>query len=163
MLAVVQWLGVALGGGVSAVNLRLGFIALFAGSTLLMARLTWRFFGETAGLLSAVLLNATAYFALAAGTFVLPDGPLLFFWLLTLDRLAAALEKDGNPWSWAQVGLAWGCTLLSKYQAALLPVGTLIYLALCAPGSTLAEAAGPLPGDGNRPGTLLTRRFLERA
>ena len=41
MLAVVESLGIVLSGGVvSAFRLRLGFVALFAGSTWLMARLT---------------------------------------------------------------------------------------------------------------------------
>ncbi len=73
-------------------GLRLGFIALFAGSTWLMARLTSRYYGPRAGVLAALALNATGYFGMAVGTIAQPDGPLLFFWLLTLDRLAVALD-----------------------------------------------------------------------
>ena len=131
MLALVERAGIeALGGSWNPFALRLGFIALFAGSTLLMARLTTRWFTPAAGLLAAVALNATAYFSLAAGAFALPDGPLVFFWILTLDRLANAFERgEEAPLApWISVGLAWGCALLSKYHAVLLPVGTLLYL-----------------------------------
>lgn len=151
MLAMVGWAGLAMTGGeVTAPALRLGFVALFAGSTLLMARLTRRFYGDWAGVLAAVVLNATAYYGLAAGTFALPDGPLVFFWLLTLDRLAAALQRPERLRAWVGVGLAWGAALLSKYHAVFLPIGMLTYLLLepssraCLrrPGPYLAGAIG---------------------
>ncbi len=114
MLAVVEALGIAAAGGVvSPFTLRLGFVALFAGSTWLMARLTTRFFGERAGLLAAFALNVSAYHTAAAAVFALPDGPLLFFWLLTLDRLAVAvapararIARSGPGCKWAWRGAA---------------------------------------------------------
>ena len=67
MTAVVEAVGLAFAGGrVSAWALRLGFIGLFAGSTLLLARLTARFYGPRAGALAAFALNATAYYGAAA-------------------------------------------------------------------------------------------------
>jgi hypothetical protein len=152
MLAAIEAVGIAVSGGVvSTLSLRLGFVALFAGSTWLMARLTSRYFGDRAGVLAAFGLNVTAYHSAAAGVFALPDGPLLFFWLLTLERLAAAFS-DGRTRSWLGVGLAWGAAMLSKYHAAFLPVGALLYLAvepsarrcLRSPGPYLASAVGLL-------------------
>ena len=64
---------------------------MFAGSTWLLARLTTRYYGERAGFMAALALNLTGYYGLAASTFALPDGPLLFFWLLTMDRLSIAM------------------------------------------------------------------------
>ncbi len=150
MLAVVEMVGMAMSGGSSTFGLRLGFIALFAGSTWLMAGLTSRFYGPRAGFLAAFALNVSAYYTAAAGVFALPDGPLLFFWLLTLDRLARAVESPTGLGRWAVVGLAWGCALLSKYHAVFLPVGTLLYLLvepsarswLRRPGPYLAVAVG---------------------
>ena len=105
--------------------IRLVFVLLFAGSTLLMARLTERSFGSRAGFLAAFLLSVAGYYPVAAGAFVLPDGPLLFFWLLTLERFQAALQslkaRRGSMIPWIGVGLAWGCALLSKYHGVLLP------------------------------------------
>jgi 4-amino-4-deoxy-L-arabinose transferase-like glycosyltransferase len=147
MMALVESFGLALAGGrVSPLALRIGFVALFAGSTLLMARLTARLYGDRAALLAALLLNLTAYFSAAASTFALPDGPLLFFWLLTLDRLAAALAKPDRivPWLW--VGLAWGGALLSKYHGIFLPAGAFLYLLIEPTARPWLRRPGPYLG-----------------
>lgn len=129
MVALIGRAGLTLGGGsLSPFSLRIGFVALFAGSMALMARLTDRLYGDRRGVVAAIALAGTGYFGLAAGTFALPDGPLLFFSLLTLDRLAAAIERPGRLRPWAWVGLAWGGAMLSKYHAAFLPVGALGFL-----------------------------------
>ncbi|WP_422929771.1 ArnT family glycosyltransferase [Singulisphaera sp. PoT] len=128
LLALVERLGILLAGGeATAFSVRLGFIALFAGSTWLMARLSTQLYGEPAGFFAALALNLTAYHSVAAGTFALPDGPLLFFWLLTLDRLIAAMETPERLGPWMLVGLAWGGALLSKYHAVFLPIATFLY------------------------------------
>ncbi len=153
MLAWVEELGIWIcGGRIGILSLRLGFIALFAGSTYLLARLTDRVLPGRpwAGFLAALGLNITAYYGWAAGTFALPDGPLLFFWLLTLGRLALARERPGDLSNWALVGLAWGGTLLSKYHGVFIPIGVLIYILLepsarnwlRRPGPYLASAIG---------------------
>jgi 4-amino-4-deoxy-L-arabinose transferase-like glycosyltransferase len=151
MTALVGLPGIWLAGDAySVMGLRVGFLAMFAGSTWLMARLGTRFFGPAAGVLAAFLLNVSGYFGVVVGTIAQPDGPLLFFWLLTLDRLAAALDRPEKLGAWAGVGLAWGGAMLSKYHAALLPAGALLYLAirpesrrcLRRPGPYLASAIG---------------------
>lgn len=143
MLAVVESLGIALTGSSSPLALRVGFIGLFAGSTWLMARLAGRFFGDRAGLFAAIGLNVSAYHTAAAGSFALPDGPLLCFWLLTLDRMAAALDRPEQLGRWAGVGLAWGLALLSKYHAVFLPVGLLVYLAWTPTARSILRRPGP--------------------
>jgi 4-amino-4-deoxy-L-arabinose transferase-like glycosyltransferase len=151
MVGFLAALGSALvGPSAPVLGLRVGFIALFAGSTWLLARLTARWFGPRAGVLAALALNATAFYGLIIGTFADPDGPLLFFWLLTLDRLAVALGPEGRGVDWAGVGAAWGAAMLSKYHAVLLPAGVCLYLLLrpsarrClrTPGPYLATAVG---------------------
>ena len=144
MMVVIESLGLILAGGRwSILVLRVGFVFLFAGSTLIMARLTTRFAGPWAGTLAAFILNVTAYFGVAASTFILPDGPLLFFWLLTLERLAAALETPDRLRAWVWVGLAWGGALLSKYHAVLLPVGAFLYLVVEPSARSLLRKPGP--------------------
>ncbi len=151
MLMVIESLGITAAGGlVNPLTLRLGFIALFGGSTWLMSRLTSRFYGERAGFYAALGLNLSAYFTAAASSFALPDGPLIFFWLLTLNTIATALERPERlrPWIW--VGVAWGGTLLSKYHGVFLPAGLTLYLVfdrsrrfvLLRPGPYLATAIG---------------------
>jgi hypothetical protein len=131
MLAWIESAGLgAVGFHASAFALRVGFVVLFAGSTWLMARMTARQFGPAAGWIAAFALSATGYYGVAAATFALPDGPLVFFWLLTLDRLLVALEqpRPGRVGPWALAGLAWGGAMLSKYHAVFLPIATLAYL-----------------------------------
>ena len=86
----------------SAVSAPVLAVQLFAGSTAILARLTSRYYGARAGFLAALALNLTGYYGLAASTFALPDGPLLFFWLLTVDRLTVAIEDPDSrrltPW-----------------------------------------------------------------
>ena len=151
MVGVVAALGLKLAGGLSPLfGLRVGYIALFGGSTWLLARLTARSFGPRAGVLAALVLNATVFYGVVAGTLAGPDGPLLFFWLLTLDRLAVALNEPERSSGWVVVGIAWGAAMLSKYHAVLLPAGALLYLLLrpsahrClrTPGPYLAAVAG---------------------
>jgi hypothetical protein len=151
MVALVGASGLALTGDpFSVFGLRVGFILLFAGSTWLMARLTARFYGPIAGVLAALALSASGYFGMAVATIAQPDGPLLFFWLLTLDRLAVALDDPDRIAPWTGVGLAWGGAMLSKYHAVLLPAGALLHMifwpqarrCLRKPGPYLAAAIG---------------------
>lgn len=154
LVMVVERFGLVLGGDrvPPELALRLGFILLFAGSTLVMARLAGRAFGEVAGGVAALILNVAGYFGFAVGTFALPDGPLVFFWLLTLERLMAAMERPERRGPWVGVGAAWAGALLSKYQAIFLPAGFVLFLAtnrdfrgcLRRPGPYLAAAVGLL-------------------
>ena len=146
MLAVVERFGLGLFGAAGSpapvFALRFGFVLLFAGSTWLMARLGSRLYGPWAGVYAAIILNLSAYHTAAAGAFALPDGPLLFFWLLTLDRLVVAVRSEGiRPW--LAVGVAWGLALLSKYHAVFLPVGAFAYALTVPRARHLLRNAGP--------------------
>ena len=135
------------------------FIALFAGSSLLMFLLTRRLFGEAAGVWAALALNLSGFFTLAAGSWVLPDGPLIFG-LLAAATILAEHQFAASPSSsqsaaarpllaWLAVGVCVGLAGLSKYQAALFCVGLGLYLIttssgrrrLLEPGPYLAAAA----------------------
>ncbi len=143
MLALVESVGTGLLGSAAPGALRLGFVILFAGSTWLLARLTTRSFGEWAGFWAAFAMNVSAYHTAAAGAFALPDGPLLFFWLLTLDRLDLALKAPERTGRWLLVGLAWGGALLSKYHAIFLPMGMFVYLAMTPAPRRILRMPGP--------------------
>jgi 4-amino-4-deoxy-L-arabinose transferase-like glycosyltransferase len=107
---------------------RLPFVALFAGSTWLMYRLGARLFGEAAGAWAALALNLTAFFGVAAGTWVLPDGPLIFFELgaaLTVARILFPNEDEAERlWLlWPAAAIWIGLAVLSKYQAVTVSLG----------------------------------------
>jgi 4-amino-4-deoxy-L-arabinose transferase-like glycosyltransferase len=141
----------ACGGWVHPLSLRLGFVLLFSASTWVLFRWTSRWYGETAGFYAAFALNLSAYYTAAAGAFALPDGPLLFFALLTMWRLSEALiGTPGRIRPWIGVGFACAGAMLSKYHAVFLPLGALLYVVatpaarknLLTPGPYLAAAIG---------------------
>jgi hypothetical protein len=146
MMAWIEMAGLSLSGGAADPwALRIGFIALFAGSTLILARMTARHYGARAGFLAALALNLSGYYGLAASMFALPDGPLLFFWLLTLDRMTLALTapEDTQTRRWLEVGLVWGGALLSKYHAVFLPMGAAAFMLLDSRGRRHLLRPGP--------------------
>jgi 4-amino-4-deoxy-L-arabinose transferase-like glycosyltransferase len=102
--------------------LRLPFIALFAGSTWLTYRLTAGLFGARAGLWAAALLNLAPVFTIAHATWVLPDGPLIFF-MLAAATIAAGILFGEWPCphptlAWIAAGLCGGLACLSKFHGA---------------------------------------------
>ena len=112
---------------------RLPFIALFAGSSWLMFRLTARLFGEAAGVWAVLALNLSAFFTLAAGEWVLPDGPLIFCELAAALCLARIFfpgvgEAERDWLWWPATGLWLGLAALSKYQAATVGLGFALFL-----------------------------------
>jgi Dolichyl-phosphate-mannose-protein mannosyltransferase len=132
------------GGEATFFSLRLGFVLLGAGSSLLLAAFTSRWFGAWAGVYAALLWNLTPFFGLVAGGQAMPDGPFLFFALLTMIALAHALiNVPGKTLPWVWVGLAWAGALLSKYHAVFLPAGAVLYMLLTPQGRRQFLAPGP--------------------
>lgn len=128
----MAWAAERLSGRESSIVLRLPFIALFGGSTWLMYRLAATLFGERAGLWSAGLLNLTPVFTIPHGSWILPDGPLIFFLLATMLALSRLffvepLPKDPVIW-WLGAGALGGLALLSKFTAVFLFFGVFAFL-----------------------------------
>jgi 4-amino-4-deoxy-L-arabinose transferase-like glycosyltransferase len=117
--------------------LRLPDILLFAGSTFLLYRLTAGLCGERAGLWAAVALNLAPLFTVNSAIGIVPDGPLVFFSLLAVERFAAAvLTADAACRARARMlaaGAAAGLALLSKYTAILPILGLAGWLLTCRP------------------------------
>ncbi len=111
---------------------RLPAILFFAGSTWLMYRLTARLFGARAGLWAATALNVAPVFTLAHASWVLPDGPLMFFMLATTNVVAAiflAAPEVRRPLAWwLAAGVLGGLAMLSKYTGVFVFVGVLAYV-----------------------------------
>ncbi|TMJ48335.1 MAG: glycosyltransferase family 39 protein, partial [Alphaproteobacteria bacterium] len=127
----MAWGMAHLTGSESAIVVRLPFIALFALTTWLMYRVTSALFDPEAGLWAAVVLNLAPVLGVTAGTWVLPDGPLLAALLGVAACLVAALRSDGRPaWDWwLATGICAGLALCSKYSAALTLLGAVAFLA----------------------------------
>jgi Dolichyl-phosphate-mannose-protein mannosyltransferase len=128
-----QWIAhfaaMAFGEGALA---RLPFVALFAATGWLMYLLTRDLFGPRAGLLATFTLNVTPFFFASAGGWIVPDGPLLFALAaaaLSLSRLFFA--PRGPAWPlWLAAGFFFGLAGLSKYNAILVGLGPVLYLAV---------------------------------
>jgi 4-amino-4-deoxy-L-arabinose transferase-like glycosyltransferase len=112
--------------------LRLPFVALFAGSTWLLYLLTRELFGGFAGVWAVLALNLSAFFTVSAGSWIVPDGPLIFCLLAAALTVAKALFAAGeapSPWrTWPLTGLWIGFAALSKYHAVLFALSLLLYL-----------------------------------
>ena len=129
---------------------RLPAILFFAGSTWLMYRLTARLFGARAGLWAATALNIAPVFTLAHASWVLPDGPLMFFMLATVNVVAAILFEEPQVrrpllW-WLAAGVLGGLALLSKYTGVFVFVGVLALHADRAERAAPAVDAGAVAG-----------------
>jgi hypothetical protein len=116
--------------------LRLPFIALFAGTSWLLYLLTRQLFGRVAGVWAVLALNLSAFFTLI-GSWVVTDGPLFFCLVAaayTIARLLFPADAAVSPWrTWLVGGFWFGLAGLSKYHAALIAVGLLLYLASTPP------------------------------
>lgn len=108
--------------------------ALFFGtlSTLMMFFIGKQIKSPLTGLYAAFLFTASFYGFILSGTFILPDGPQVFFWLVTLYLLVRSLpDPDRSPASRNFLffaGISTGMALLSKYHAVFLIAGTFFYI-----------------------------------
>lgn len=121
------------GRDISPILLRLPFVLMFTASTWALCELTRRLWDERAGLWAAGLLTTAPFFFASAGSFVVPDGPLVLFLLLAAIPLATIVLKPSSDhhWrDWLLAGLCIGLAMLSKYQAVLTLLGAFAYLAL---------------------------------
>ncbi len=129
-------------------QVRLPFILLFAGTSWLLFLVTRRLYGAPAGLWAVITLNLSGFFTLSAGSWVVPDGVLLFALAVTGYALARRFFADGDEpsrrWTdWLLAGLGLGLAGLAKYHAALAALGIALFLLLSPRGR--AELRHPAP------------------
>ena len=143
----LSWGAAHLFGTEAPVAVRLPFILLFALSTWLMARLGTAVADARAGFWAAMLLNLSPVFGVTAGTWVLPDGPLLCALTgaaLCLVHAIAPPFLQGNDYGstsvtspigggwawWCGAGVCAGLAMSAKYSAVLTIGGAFLFL-LC--------------------------------
>ena len=120
-LWIAHFTALAVGENVAA---RAPFVALFFATGWIAYRLTSGLFDPKAGLIALFALNVTPFFFASAGSWIVPDGPLLFG--LALAAFAAArlffaeTQDNASAWRlWLVVGVGLGLAGLSKYSAVL--------------------------------------------
>ncbi|TYP97001.1 dolichyl-phosphate-mannose-protein mannosyltransferase [Tenacibaculum adriaticum] len=88
---------------------------------------------EKAGFIATILYNLNIYAFIIAGTFILPDSPLVLFWLLSFYFFIQVLPNEPDKKYRKKLFLAFfflGCAIYSKYQAVFLLLGICLYVLL---------------------------------
>jgi hypothetical protein len=103
---------------------RMPFVALFLATGWIIYRFATRLFGPRAALIGLFALNVTPFFFASAGSWIVPDGPLLFglataAWAASRLFFAERLEEASAWRFWLLVGVGLGLAGLSKYSAVL--------------------------------------------
>ncbi len=103
---------------------RTPFVVIFFATGWIAFRFASRLFGPRPALIALFALNVTPFFFASAGSWIVPDGPLLFG--LAVVALAATrlffpkpLEEVWGWRLWLLIGVALGLAGLSKYSAVL--------------------------------------------
>lgn len=114
-------------------------------SAWLLFAVTRRAFGAAAGFWAVAWYSVAPFFLVSAGHFVVPDGPLNFFLLLTLWLVLPDLLDERRPdWRrWLLAGATLGLAALSKYTAALFGLGAAVVLLTSARGRRILASPGP--------------------
>ncbi len=116
----------------SEVFIRLAAVVSAALATWLMYLIGRRLGGERAGLFAAILHTSAVYGSVLAGVVILPDAPLVVFWLLALWLLLEVLPAETIGPRERRLALfaggAIGLAILSKYQGAFIGIGALLYV-----------------------------------
>lgn len=109
---------------------RLGPLVIGCLNTWLIYILTRRLGGsERAGFAAALLCTGSIYMSVICGTFIMPDTPLTFFWLISLILLIDVFKKGDNR-ALLLFGLTTGLATLSKYTGGELWLGAGLYILL---------------------------------
>jgi dolichol-phosphate mannosyltransferase len=97
-----------------------------AGTTVILARLAKKLYGEPAALWAVLLqtIQPVTYVTAASG---FPDSPMLFFWALTMLLVWEALDT-GRGVLWIGAGAALGLGMISKYTIVFFGVSMVFYL-----------------------------------
>lgn len=136
-------------GSDSPLLLRGAMSLLFAGSSLLMYRLTSILFDRAAGAYAVLLLNLSLLFGVFIGGWPSPDGPMTFFLLASMTCVAQIVFRNGSPTLlWPLAGMCMGFAMLSKYSAVLTAIGALIFLLSTPAGRSRLQQPGPYFGLG---------------
>lgn len=104
--------------------------------------------GLRAGLWTGILYATAPFFAISTGVLIVPDGPLALFSALTvlsLMRIAGHGDRAPLGW-WLGAGATLAMALMSKYQAAWIPVAVLAFMLVSPRGRRWFGQAAPWLG-----------------
>ncbi len=129
-------------GVANAFTIRLAAVLLFTATGLLVYSLARRLASPSEAVAAYAVFSFTPLFMLGAGTMILPDAGMVFFWSATLVLLERILRgEDTRGRLWVGAGVLTGATMLAKYHGALLAVSLALFLVLYR--RQLLRTAGP--------------------
>lgn len=112
--------------------IRLGAVVLGTLNTWLIYLIGKQLKDELTGWYAALLYTVSFYCFIIAGTFMMPDAPQTFFWLVTILFLVKAIKAGPESKISGQLlllaGLTGGMALLSKYTSVFLFTGAGLYM-----------------------------------
>ncbi|MEL4457247.1 glycosyltransferase family 39 protein [Lutimonas vermicola] len=114
----------------SELALRLGFIISGTLSTILLYFIGKEVKDERTGLLAAILFNTSIYGFIISGLFIMPDGPLVLFWMTSLlffIKYQKATEKFKINLFLSISMISLSMAVYAKYQAVYLLFGYGLY------------------------------------
>jgi 4-amino-4-deoxy-L-arabinose transferase-like glycosyltransferase len=117
------------------VVVRIPFVALFFATVWIYYCFSKELFGLRSALIGVFALNVTPFFFASAGSWIVPDGPLLFglavvAWAAT-HLFFSKLCDQALAWRyWILIGVGLGLAGLAKYSAALTAVGLTAFVML---------------------------------
>jgi len=104
--------------GNTSLGVRIGPIIFALATSVVLYDLGRQMYGTLTGLVATLVLQLIPVFALGAG-FAAPDGPLGFFWVLTLWFVWRA-TRAGHTSDWVGAGISLGLAVMSKLPAIIL-------------------------------------------
>jgi hypothetical protein len=127
--------------GLTNFGLRFPTVLMFAGTSWLLYLITKKLFNTCAGFWAVVLMNLSALFTVGIACWYQPDGPLMFFWMLSIwyiikvlgigvnNPLDLKIDKGRIYWLWILIGIWMGFATLSKYHVLFLFAGVFLFIA----------------------------------
>lgn len=111
---------------------RLGPVLLAACNTILVFLIAQKINGEKSGYLAALFYTASPYSSIIAGLFIMPDAPMLFFWLISVLLLVQIFDEHTSHSVknklWLLVGITIGLAIMGKVHAVFLWFGAGLYI-----------------------------------
>ncbi len=99
--------------------LRLGPLVIGTINLLLIYLIGKELKDSKTGVLAMLMVSASAYHSIVAGTFILPDAPLSLFWLIAIFAAIKYIKSDRSVYI-ILFGVATGFAMLSKYHGVTL-------------------------------------------
>lgn len=116
------------------VFLRLGFIIIGGVNTWLVFTIGRKLGNDYTGWMATLLFTASVYGSMISGFMIMPDAPLLLFWLLATSLmldLSTCTEQRRLRRLWLLFGLVCGLAIMSKVSGVLLWAGMGLYTVCC--------------------------------